>query len=712
MRRNAAGRPDSRYCGRMPQNPTVHQLKITLQGTKPPLWRRILVPSDASLGFVHEVIQEVFGWEGFHLHRFEDRRGREWGDPSRDDGYFGGGYSDEEDAVLGKVARAEGTILTYVYDFGDDWYHRIEVEKVLPADPAVSYPVCTGGRRAAPPAEDIGGLWGLHEIVSLVAHPEEEVPEHWEDLVGQLRETGWDPAAFDRAELNTALARLSAPEPASSRKRVATLTEDDLAYCTCGQCQAGDPVRSADGGYLLEDDDDVEVFQFVEARPAAELAAAIRAVPLMDTALRLARWCSTGRQVTVKNVLRPALAREAVEELRLWSGDPELADPEIRADVLGSIRSAGDIRVLDGPWQFAVEHGFIQIRSGRASAGPELSDDELVGRWTEAVTGELTQLSDQGSRIMPGMLPMMFEQLGTLIPELVRFLYRLPDEEWGGVEDLPCSTPPTILDVFTFESAARLCRLLGDLGGAEVSWGRVPWRSDSAFLPLLGTGAITVPDFRARLTPLGRHALRMFLTSEGHVARTTADLPGMDAAEFLDALAYCPPERLQDHVTAWLAGRDEGKAVKEILQAAAGLDPDGALLRGNAVASLALIAAAAHRDLLRAAVSDGPDGSRHVAAAALVNLGEEPAGLSGTIKHWLTIDMLSGMGSSDALADLAPSLLDAVGPAVDDIWRCGHPATADMLEALAGFARDSDRVLAKSLRKAAYKARSQAGSRA
>jgi hypothetical protein len=110
----------------------VHQLKITLQGPKPPLWRRILVASDATLGFVHEVIQETFGWEGFHLHRFEDSRGREWGDPGQDDGYFDGGYPDEEDAVLGKVARAEGTVLTYVYDFGDDWYHRIEVEKYCP----------------------------------------------------------------------------------------------------------------------------------------------------------------------------------------------------------------------------------------------------------------------------------------------------------------------------------------------------------------------------------------------------------------------------------------------------------------------------------------------------------------------------------------------------------------------------------------------------
>lgn len=124
---------------------------------------------------------------------------------------------------------------------------------------------------------------------------------------------------------------------------------------------------------------------------------------------------------------------------------------------------------------------------------------------------------------------------------------------------------------------------------------------------------------------------------------------------------------------------------------------------------LTLIAPAAHRDLLRSAVSEGPDGSRHVAAAALVNLGEQPAGFPGAMQHWVTIDTLAGMRSLDALADLAP-LLDAMHHAVDDMWRCGHPAAADTLEALADIVRDSDKTLAKRLRKSAYKARSQAGS--
>jgi hypothetical protein len=242
---------------------------------------------------------------------------------------------------------------------------------------------------------------------------------------------------------------------------------------------------------------------------------AIRAVPLIDAALRIAQWCAAGRQVTGKNVLRPALAREVVEGLRLWTRDPELADPQIRAGILGTI---------------------------------------------------------------------------------------------------------------------------------------------------------AVPDFRARLTPLGRHALRAFLTSEGHIARTTADLPGMDARR-VPGRPHVLPAEVPPGATSrpgW-PGRDEARAITGILDAAAGDDPDHALLRGNAIVALTLIAPAAHRDLLRSAAADGADGSRQVAAAALVNLGEEPAGFPGAVQQWVTIDTLAGMCSLDALADLAPPLLDAMRSAADDL---------------------------------------------
>jgi Plasmid pRiA4b ORF-3-like protein len=140
-------------------SPTVHQLKIGLEGTTPPLWRRLQIPSAASLGFLHDVIQRTFGWKDYHLHRFHDERGREWGDreSSSRGGFGAAAFANEEEVDLGKVLRAEGSVLWYVYDFGDNWRHRIEVEKVAPLDPAVTYPRCTGGRRAAPRLRTSGG---------------------------------------------------------------------------------------------------------------------------------------------------------------------------------------------------------------------------------------------------------------------------------------------------------------------------------------------------------------------------------------------------------------------------------------------------------------------------------------------------------------------------------------------------------------------------
>ncbi|MEU0564991.1 plasmid pRiA4b ORF-3 family protein [Nonomuraea sp. NPDC005983] len=49
---------------------TIYQLKVTLRGVHPPIWRRVHVPSTATLEQLHEVIQVAMGWEQHHLHVF------------------------------------------------------------------------------------------------------------------------------------------------------------------------------------------------------------------------------------------------------------------------------------------------------------------------------------------------------------------------------------------------------------------------------------------------------------------------------------------------------------------------------------------------------------------------------------------------------------------------------------------------------------------
>jgi hypothetical protein len=139
---------------------TVHRVKVTLHGSKPPVWRRIEFPSAMRLDQVHAVIQVAFFWHGLHLHVFETVCG-EFGAPDDDDDWAE--RKEESTVALAQVAAAEKAKVVYVYDFGDDWRHDIVVEKIVPAEPGVAYPRCTGGRREAPP-EDCGGIWAFNEF--------------------------------------------------------------------------------------------------------------------------------------------------------------------------------------------------------------------------------------------------------------------------------------------------------------------------------------------------------------------------------------------------------------------------------------------------------------------------------------------------------------------------------------------------------------------
>jgi hypothetical protein len=143
---------------------TVHTVKANLHGAKPPVWRRLELPSDLSLDMLHEVMQIAFAWHGYHLHQFETACGT-FGRRA-DDGDWGiEEAGDESSVALAQVAAEEKAKIVYVYDFGDDWRHDIVVEKITPALPGTAYPRCTGGCGWAP-EEDSGGIWAHNEAVA------------------------------------------------------------------------------------------------------------------------------------------------------------------------------------------------------------------------------------------------------------------------------------------------------------------------------------------------------------------------------------------------------------------------------------------------------------------------------------------------------------------------------------------------------------------
>jgi hypothetical protein len=124
---------------------STYQLKITLARVRPPVWRRVRLPATATLDELHQVIQIVFDWDDDHLHVFTVN-GRRYADP-----FFGlEETADEFRARLGKVAPNAGAALTYVYDLGDHWEHRILVERIIETEQPETSTVCVGGQGDAP----------------------------------------------------------------------------------------------------------------------------------------------------------------------------------------------------------------------------------------------------------------------------------------------------------------------------------------------------------------------------------------------------------------------------------------------------------------------------------------------------------------------------------------------------------------------------------
>jgi hypothetical protein len=176
---------------------SIYQIKISLIGAKPPIWRTFLVPSDLRLDAFHDVIQIVMGWTDSHLHQFIANNVF-YGIP---DDEFGMEIEDEAKFKVFHLLKKEKDTIKYEYDFGDSWEHKILLEKILPFDTKTALPVCIKGKRACPP-EDCGGTWGyedLLETISNVKHPEHKEMLEW--LGGEF-----DPEEFDLEDINEDLA--------------------------------------------------------------------------------------------------------------------------------------------------------------------------------------------------------------------------------------------------------------------------------------------------------------------------------------------------------------------------------------------------------------------------------------------------------------------------------------------------------------------------
>jgi hypothetical protein len=205
-----AQRPDSQEQTASPtlayRAPTSRQrylFRIDLAGIKPPLWRRLSLPVDATFFDLHLAIQAAFNWEGYHLHHFAiKRQGRR---PLLID--WEGEEAHELQVKLSKIFGQGTKKLNYCYDFGDSWDHTIKLEKEITAetgDSVLPFEVLKGS--GGSPIEDCGGHWGLQEIMD---GTHSDLDEFDPAQVQALREGTFDPEKISPRDPQVEMDQLS-----------------------------------------------------------------------------------------------------------------------------------------------------------------------------------------------------------------------------------------------------------------------------------------------------------------------------------------------------------------------------------------------------------------------------------------------------------------------------------------------------------------------
>ncbi|MEN6618821.1 MAG: plasmid pRiA4b ORF-3 family protein [Rikenellaceae bacterium] len=179
---------------------SIYQIQIALKGSKPKIWRRILVPSDLLLPDLHKIIQTTMGWTNSHLHQFIKDRTFYTVKMRGDDFWDELNNVDYKKIKISDLLKEEKEKIVYEYDFGDGWEHDLLLEKILPVDEKLNYPVCLAGKMNCPP-EDCGGVWGYSDMLEILKQPDHEEYDSYNDWLGE----DFDPEHFDKDNVNAML---------------------------------------------------------------------------------------------------------------------------------------------------------------------------------------------------------------------------------------------------------------------------------------------------------------------------------------------------------------------------------------------------------------------------------------------------------------------------------------------------------------------------
>ena len=239
---------------------STYQFRIAIEGAEPPVWRKVEVPDRITFHQLHLVLQRCFQWKDYHLYKFElpgvgDVMRLHEGVVTEDDTAF-----DAREQLIDPYMEP-GLRFRYVYDFGDNWEHVVDLEGVDPLGEARA-PVVTAFSGESM-IEDCGGPGGYDRVMRALADPSD--PEHRE-----LKE--W--------------ARFMMPDRFSAESANAEM--DEMLYFPRAAYEAARPERSGagEGGPRVSLKDVVDSFDYQSETMAAYIdldAGEVRMLELDDS---------------------------------------------------------------------------------------------------------------------------------------------------------------------------------------------------------------------------------------------------------------------------------------------------------------------------------------------------------------------------------------------------------------------------------------------
>ncbi|MET9505649.1 hypothetical protein ABZY42_28655 [Streptomyces sp. NPDC006622] len=465
----------------------------------------------------------------------------------------------------------------------------------------------------------------------------------------------------------------------------------------------------------------------VRLHPEAELARDALSTPLLSRAARLARWAGPDTRVDTGGGLVDEQLPAAAELLGL-TGDDAVAH-------------------ASEAWRVAVDAGLVEItdeEAGTVTAGEDLAlltagaPHDVLAVWLAALEtvladatvpdlDDLADALDENGEIDFSRLDWDPEGEAAFLDGVLGNLYLLTVTEDGpgdGPVPLPALAASMIVPgdlgeptndmleqisdaMMRLDDQFRLLEPIGLVAYQPVDEALMGDPDEEPAAPLDDTDVSRYG--MVRLTPLGLHGLRARLLEAGFDAPAVGDLVDKGADALLDGSSGYGPRAARAETEQWLDRREPLAAARELLAAARGADERAPLRRLRCQQALSLVGAQAE-PAVREVLDDPELGG--LARVWLTELGAtDVPPPSEDLVYWLTIDTLAAQlaaeGNSEELQALVEGLAQQHSGFFAAAWRVGHPATADVLEAMGRL--HPDKRIAKEARKAAFKARSQQG---